>query len=486
MSIVKKIWLGFGLTLLIMLAIRAVAYYNSTNQAATAERVVHTHAVLAGLEQLLSRLQDSEIGQRGYLLADEKSYLEPYNTALVEIPKVIDKLKSLTSDNPTQQRALKDLDPLIRDKLAELKETIDLHDGADPTKAVEVVKLDRGKQIMDKIRVVVADMQDEENRLLNERETAAEATANTASLLIAAGLLLAFVVVGTTAFYITRGVRQSLAECTTATQQVSTASREIAAGSKKQVASLTETATALNQMTTTAEEFKATIQEFADRARAVQEAAEETAKQADEGRSLTQQSADRTDAARINAQTAGENVLKFAEQMQRIGEITIAVNEIAEQTKLLALNASIEAARAGEEGRGFAVVATQVRELANQSKEAAVRINTMIGDTQRSLQDVVSRIQAGSRLSEESAEMVGTLAQSFEQIVAAVTQTTEAMKQIATGARQQEDGITEMVAGMTQVDTASKESLAAADQTRKAIEEINGQIRSLNETMEKL
>ena len=162
-------------------------------------------------------------------------------------------------------------------------------------------------------------------------------------------------------------------------------SKEIAIGVQQQVGGLTETATSLNQMTTTAEQFKATIQEFVDRARAVQDAIEETASQAAEGRTLTQQSADRSEAARDNAQSAGESVLRFTEQMQRIGEITIVVNEIAEQTKLLALNASIEAARAGEEGRGFAVVATQVRELANQSKEAAIRINGMIGDSQKSL-----------------------------------------------------------------------------------------------------
>lgn len=263
-------------------------------------------------------------------------------------------------------------------------------------------------------------------------------------------------------------------------------SNELASGAEQQVASLAHTATSLNEMTATAEEFKATIQEFSDRARAVQDAAEESAKQAEDGRTLTQQSADRTESARINAQTAGESVLQFAEQMQRIGEITIAVNEIAEQTKLLALNASIEAARAGEEGRGFAVVATQVRELANQTKEAAVHINSMIGDTQTSLQDVVSRIQDGSRLSEESAEISGAVAQRFEQIAEAVMQTTEAMKQIATGAEQQQQGITEMVTGVSQIDSTSRESLATAEQAQKSIVAIDEQIRSLNDTIAKL
>jgi methyl-accepting chemotaxis protein len=172
--------------------------------------------------------------------------------------------------------------------------------------------------------------------------------------------------------------------------------------------------------------------------------------------------------------------------MQRITDITDTVNEIAEQTKLLALNASIEAARAGEEGKGFAVVATQVRELANQSKTAAGNISSLISDTQRSLQSVVDRIEQGSRQSDETAMMVRTMADQFEQIVVAFDQTADAMTQIASGAKQQEDGIAELVAGLTQLEAAGQETSAAAEQTQKSISDIDRQISMLNKTMAQL
>ena len=329
-------------------------------------------------------------------------------------------------------------------------------------------------------------MSQSQSELMREDARHVRAVSNfaiTISLLSLVGMVLA------TMFVSRRNTAQltrPIAAITHATQQLASSSREIATGAQQQVESLKKSAMSLSQITATAEEFKSTIQEFADRSRAVQAAADQTAQQADEGRTLTQQSADRSDAARINAQTAGESVSRFAEQMEQIGEITIAVNEIAEQTKLLALNASIEAARAGEEGHGFAVVATQVRELANQSKESAVRINSMIRDTQASLDNVVSRIQDGSRLSQESAEIVGSVTKRFEQIVEAVTQTTDAMRQIATGAQQQQRGITEMVTEMSQIDTTSRESLATSEQTQNSIILIDEQIRSLNETIEKL
>ncbi len=169
--------------------------------------------------------------------------------------------------------------------------------------------------------------------------------------------------------------------------------------------------------------------------------------------------------------------------MQRIGEITATVNELAEQTKLLALNASIEAARAGDEGRGFAVVATQVRELANQSKESAGRIEGLISNTHKSMQEVVSKIEEGSRLSEDSAESVEQMAQTFEEIAQAIEQTREAMSQMHTGARQQEQGLVELVSSIAEIDSSSRETVAAAEQTQKAIVAIDQRIQSLNATI---
>ena len=261
------------------------------------------------------------------------------------------------------------------------------------------------------------------------------------------------------------------------------ASNEIAATSQQQVTSLTESSTSLNQIATTAEQLKTTIQEFADRARSVQESTEEISKQATIGRTKSQQATEQSEVVRESARVAGETVLQFADRIQRITDITDTVNEIAEQTKLLALNASIEAARAGEQGKGFAVVATQVRELANQSKEAAGNISTLINDAQRSLQSVVDRIEQGSRQADETATIVKTMADQFQQIVDAFGQTAEAMTQISGGAQQQEQGIVELVTGLAEVEAATEQTVAGAEQTQKSIADIDQQINTLNETM---
>lgn len=350
-------------------------------------------------------------------------------------------------------------------------------DGAVVILRSKVVPL--GREIQDTLQKLIADLepQNKANREALVRMTAFLTTMEWILLLIGVALS------GLMTILISSNVRESIAEIQRSTQEMRAASNEIATGSQQQVTSLNQTATALNEITTTAEEFKSTMQEFADRARAVQEAAKETARQSAEGRTLTQDSVERIEQVRVNSQAAGESVLKLAQQMQRIGEITATVNEIADQTKLLALNASIEAARAGEDGRGFAVVATHVRELATQSKEAAGRIEGLISGTQKSMQDVVQKIESGSRLSEESTGIVRRMTTAFEEIAQAIEQTTNAMGQINTGARQQELGISELVSSITEIDSASKESLASAEQTRKAILSIDERIKRLDEAM---
>jgi methyl-accepting chemotaxis protein len=542
-SVGKKLTAGFGLALLMLLTIGGVSYWSLTLLVENAYWVTHTHQVLEDLEGILSLLKDTETAQRGFVLTRQERYLEPYNAALTKIPQRIKDVRKLTSDNPKQKPRLDALEAEIAQRNEELQETInlrkkdeakdnvDLQNAKGLEAALKIVLTDKGKKYMDKIRDIVAEMEEEEKHLLDERTKKEAATVLTAKLTIIIGSLVAFIVLLVFSFVLTRGITRPLQEVMERSQHIAggnlkqekmpirssdelgqladgfntmleslqeltkqatgvtvgltTAAAQIATAAQQQVTSLSETGTALNEVTTTSEEFKATMQEFADRARAVQEAAEETTKRTHKGREMSQDSADRINRVRKNAQEAGESVLRLTEQMQRIGEITASVNEIAEQTKMLALNASIEAARAGEGGRGFAVVATQVRELANQSKEAAGRIEHLISETQKSMQSVAAKIEEGSRLSTDSSEIVRQVAQAFEEIAKAIEQTTEAMKQINAGARQQEQGISELVSSITEIDSSSKESLASAEQTQRAILAINQQIQKLNEAMAK-
>src|SRR5713226_10492530 len=104
MTIGKKIALGFGVALAILVSIGFFAYRSTGKLIETNRLVAHTHEVLADLEALLSVMKDAETGQRGYIMTGEESYLEPYQTATANLDQVRKNLRKLVADNPDQQR----------------------------------------------------------------------------------------------------------------------------------------------------------------------------------------------------------------------------------------------------------------------------------------------------------------------------------------------------------------------------------------------
>ena len=163
------IWLGLAAAVIFFMATGAIAYFNFQTLKADSALVVHTGETLTALEDVLSTVKDAETGQRGYLLTGKDSYLDPYNAAVGEMGPRLEALQRLTIDNPTQQDPLASLKQHIGAKLAELKQTIDLHQSQRQDAALAVVQSDRGKRDMDAIRDQVSTMQREEIDLRAKR-----------------------------------------------------------------------------------------------------------------------------------------------------------------------------------------------------------------------------------------------------------------------------------------------------------------------------
>jgi signal transduction histidine kinase len=162
--------IGFTLTLAV-LVISAGLSYRNTRQLVAADRMTdHTHRVIGLLEAVLSTLKDAETGQRGFIITQEAPYLQPYHEAVQRVHDELNGLKELTSDNPDQQKRLALLEQKVSAKLDELDRTItDLKRTKDFRAAQEEVRTGLGKQQMDAVRQVVADMQQVERHLLQQR-----------------------------------------------------------------------------------------------------------------------------------------------------------------------------------------------------------------------------------------------------------------------------------------------------------------------------
>ena len=160
---------GFGIAMAILVFVGWQSYRNTARFTEASEWRTHTYEVLRNLDETVARLVDAETGQRGYLLTGDEAYLEPYRAAIKNIDQTIGNLKSLTSDNPNQQKRIQILEPLVEKKLAELQRTIDVRKNEGLTAANRVVLEGSGKRWMDQIRAVVAEMTNEEQDLLTLR-----------------------------------------------------------------------------------------------------------------------------------------------------------------------------------------------------------------------------------------------------------------------------------------------------------------------------
>ena len=215
-----KIMIGFGIALLALVIISVISYSNSSALYANAGMVAHTDQVLADIEWMLSTLKDGEVGQRGYLITGNESYLAPYTAAQKDIDVVVAELQQLTADNPNQQRRIESLKPLIKDKFAELQETIDLRKNQGFDAALEVVKTDKGKAIMDNIRAITADMEAEERSLMETRNASALNSYNSAIAFIIIGTIVSVVALIAIGLGITRSITRPLQQVTETAQRI--------------------------------------------------------------------------------------------------------------------------------------------------------------------------------------------------------------------------------------------------------------------------
>src|SRR4051794_11058144 len=209
MTIGKKIGLGFGLALATLGVIGAVSYRSTTRLIDANRAVAHSKEILAAFENLLSVVKDAEMGTRGYIITGEETYLNPYNLALRARDAESDPIKNLRrliANNPDDQGRLNALDALLTAEFQGIKRTINTRRQLGFEAALEIVKTDRGRKIVDDIRRAVAEMRDKQDREMRRLADAAEASARDTISFIALGVPLAGPLMALPGFVVVRSI----------------------------------------------------------------------------------------------------------------------------------------------------------------------------------------------------------------------------------------------------------------------------------------
>ena len=188
---------AMGLVVVAGLLAAAIALNASRAQGLVDEAFV----VRAAARDLLEIAQDAETGQRGFLLTQERSYLEPFNSAEARVGSTIAQLKALVLNSPHIYQRVEQIDQLMHAKLEELQQTIALVETGRPDAAIDIVRADTGKALMDNIRSEVGSLVDEQYSLLLVRQDAAETLRRWMLVFVAISLTLALAVSGFLVFY---------------------------------------------------------------------------------------------------------------------------------------------------------------------------------------------------------------------------------------------------------------------------------------------
>lgn len=188
-SFSRNVSIGVWCSLAALVGIGTLSYSTLAGYREAKRWENHTQQVLLTTQSLLSQLKDAELGQRGYLLTQNRQYLQPYEDSIQVVDRTIGRLQSLTQDNSSQQQRLSRINQLVVDHFDLLRKTVKLADQNQFEQARSIVQSNQGQSLMTEIRGLIGEMQNEENQLLKERTNAERNRLNTIVSLTIPGCL---------------------------------------------------------------------------------------------------------------------------------------------------------------------------------------------------------------------------------------------------------------------------------------------------------
>jgi len=263
--------------------------------------------------------------------------------------------------------------------------------------------------------------------------------------------------------------------------ELTQAAERLTEASKRQLAFLSHQSRSLSEAGSTMSEIAQTSNLAASRAEMVLRVAAQADAFSASGRQSIESSAQGLQRLRERVEALMRSVAHLSEQAARAGEIIGSVRDLADQSNVLALNASIEAARAGDEGRGFAVVAREMRALSGQSVQSTQRIGKILLEINQAIRRAVSIAEQDSQQMEAGIVQVMTSADRLKEITTVVHESSQAAKQIVASVTQQNAGIAQMTNVMTTLSQMMGDVVESTMNAEEAVVRMNATLERLKQ-----
>ncbi|WP_433825199.1 methyl-accepting chemotaxis protein [Actinoplanes sp. CA-015351] len=460
----RKLATGIAITVVFTVLSIAVAVGGLKFVVDSKDRVISAATTnLAGAESL-GRLFETRLADiRGYLLNVTDEYSDAAAADRVAFQKQISDLRG-SLDDSTALGILERVEDAEQGYTDAITKVMTQRAGGATIEQIRTMNDGQAKPLRQTMQSELANLI---ARVRADVEGNREESSSRAALAIAVILglgALATACAVAVAWRLSRDLRR---EVGAAVGHIQSSSAQLEAAAAQQVNGGRDQASAMSEITTTISELLITSRQIAESAQRVSQIAEDTEAAARAGDSTIDQTRASMTAIRTQVDQIVQHMLALGEKSQQIGSVVDLVSELAEQTNILAINATIEASGAGEWGRRFAVVAEEIRKLADRTAASAKEIRALIEDVRGAVNTTVMATEIGAKAVDSGARQFNEATNSFREIVRLTSTTNDATREIELSTKQQTTAVEQVNVAAGDTARVSRETESSAVQTKQ-------------------
>ncbi|GIF25886.1 methyl-accepting chemotaxis protein [Actinoplanes tereljensis] len=459
-----KLAASFGLTLALTLLMTATSVLALRYVVTTKDAVIKEASEgLVGATELSATIERRISDYRAFMLGKSAEWLTATNADRAEFLAQVSALRSTLDDDPTAIRLLDTVSTLEVTHNSVVAELITKRQNM-AVLNIDVLNDPRAKPAREALLGAIETLIERVRTTMAKTRTESSDRAMWAMIFIIG--LGGVLILGSAAvaWRLSRDLRR---EVGAAVGHIQSSSAQLEAAAAQQASGGRDQASAMNEITTTISELLITSRQIADSCQRVSKVAEDTADAARTGDATIDQTRASITAIRTQVDQIVQHMLALGEKSQQIGGVVDLVSELAEQTNILAINATIEASGAGEWGRRFAVVAEEIRKLADRTAGSAKEIRAMIEDVRGAVNTTVMATEIGAKAVDAGSRQFDDATNSFRRIAQLVATTSDATREIELSTKQQSTAVEQVSSAASDTARASRETEASAVQTKQ-------------------